>query len=215
MSSFQTPSYVHCLLFIFPPKEDSHHDFKRILSTIHKEDPSMTQKMEVISPLQKKTAFGKPRIFNSITGLAAELPFKVPENTHWKSMSVVESQDTSNQAFIPRRSAGPIWFWFLWGETKTQQKRTSKRTTAGFFRLMKTPTTRWNTKAVLGTWNREADLRRFVKDRGTDATTGLVSIIRLLCQMAVKNQNRYCKLKITSPYFDHFWHPSLFSAFLS
>lgn len=112
---------------------------KGTLSTIHKEDPSTPQKMEVFSPLQKKTAFGKPRIFNSITGLAAELPFKVPENTHWKSMSVVESQDTSNQAFIARRSAGPIWFWFLWGETKTQQKLTSKRQTAGFFRLMKTP----------------------------------------------------------------------------
>ena len=186
MSSFQTPSYVHCLLFIFPPKKNSHHDFKGTLSTINKEDPSMTQKMEVISPLQKKTAFGKPRIFNSITGFAAELPFKVPGKTHWKSMSVVESEDTSNQAFIPRRSADPIWLGVNENPTKTDFEKEN----SWLFRLMKTPTTRWNTKAVLGTWNREADLRRFVKDRGTDATTGLVSIIHLLCQMAVKNKNR-------------------------
>jgi len=82
MSSFQTHpnTKLYTLLFVhLSPKKNSHHDFKRILSTIHKEDPSMTQKMEVVSPLQKKTAFGKPRIFNSITGLAAELPFKVPE----------------------------------------------------------------------------------------------------------------------------------------
>ena len=163
-------------------------------------------KMEVISPLQKKTAFGKPRIFNSITGLAAELPFKVPE------------KPTENQCLswnlrilaIKRSLHEDLLILSDWGETKTQQKLTSKRTTAGFFRLMKTPTTRWNTKAVLGTWNREADLRRFVKDRGTDATTGLVSIIHLLCPMAIETQNRYSKLKITSPYFDHFWHLSLF-----
>ena len=151
----------------------------------------MTQKMEVISPLQKKTAFGKPRIFNSITGLAAELPFKLPEKTHWKSMSIVESQDTSNQAFIPRRSADPIWL----GGNKNPTKTDFEKDNGWLFQTHENPTTRWNTKAVLGTWNREADLRRFVKDRGTDATTGLVSIIHLLCQMAIETQNRYSKLK--------------------
>ena len=103
------------------------------------------------------------RFFSSITGFAAEWPFRVPAPKAFSGGLDVEAVGLVLQKGLAASlSQSTAMFRKLFSMVFPSMFRQSRVEIA-----------------ALRTWNWEADLRRFIKDRRADATTGLVAGVLL------------------------------------